>query len=56
MTDGEKYYLPFDGCAFETLLTGSQKDWIFEKAVFPYQCSPASTLQSQQMKRKAECE
>ena len=56
MTDDEKDDLPFDGCAFETLLTGSQKDRVFENAVFPYQRGPASTLRSQQMKRKAERE
>ena len=41
--------------AFETLLSGSQRDLVFE-AVFPYQRGPAPTLRSQQMKRKAECE
>ena len=49
----EKIY-PLMG-AFETLLSGSQRDLVFE-AVFPYQRGPAPTLRSQQMKRKAECE
>ena len=54
MTDYEDEDLPFDGCAFETLLTGSQRDRVFEEAVFPYQRGPVPTLRSQQMKWKAE--
>ena len=58
MTDDEEEDLPFDECAFETLLTGSQGDRVFEEAGFPYQRGPVPMHipRSQQMKRKTERE
>ena len=52
MTDDAEEVLPFNGCAFETLLTGSQRDRIFEEAVFPYQRGPVPTLRSQRIRER----
>ena len=53
VTNGEED-LPFDGTAFDALLSGSQCKGVFEKVAFRYQRSPTVSVRSQQLERKAD--